>query len=86
MRRRLSSSSSQGSAVLAYLKDKSYKERSTPERRYAIYASIVVARKQEGASPAVPGSGFHSSSLNPLVKNLALLPPDMARVIIAFVR
>jgi hypothetical protein len=67
-------------AVLAFLKRKSFLERAP--LRFAIYASMVVARKQEGRG--VPGSGFHSSSLSPLVKNIALLPPDMSRLVIEF--
>jgi hypothetical protein len=68
-------------AVLAFLKRKSFLERAP--LRYAIYASMVVERKQEGRPAPVPGRSFHSS-LYPLSRNLALLPPDMARAIIEF--
>ena len=61
-------------AVLAYLKKKSFNER-TP-LRYAIYASALRARSQEEERTA--------ESPTPLAFHMAKLPPDMARVVIEF--
>jgi hypothetical protein len=62
-------------AVLAYLKKKSFNER-TP-LRYAIYASALRARSQEEEERT-------AESPTPLAFHMAKLPPDMARVVIEF--
>jgi hypothetical protein len=62
-------------AVLAFLKRKSKDERVAA--RYAIYASALRARSEEGEPRTL-------SSPTPLAFALAKLPPDMARVIVEF--
>jgi len=64
-------------AVLAFLKRKSKDERMAA--RYAIYASVLVARKQEGRRVAA------RRKASPLAAAMAKLPPDMNRVIVEFV-
>ncbi|GMI39524.1 hypothetical protein TeGR_g14536 [Tetraparma gracilis] len=63
-------------AVLAYLKRKSFLERAP--LRYAVYASVLVARKQEGRRVA------ERRRASPLAAAMARLPPDMNRVIVEF--
>jgi hypothetical protein len=63
-------------AVLAYLKRKSKDERTAA--RYAIYASVLVARKQEGRRVA------ERRRADPLAARIALLPKEMAREIVEF--
>jgi hypothetical protein len=63
-------------AVLAFLKRKSKDERMAA--RYAIYASVLVARKQEGRRVA------ERRRADPLAARIALLPKEMAREIVEF--
>jgi hypothetical protein len=63
-------------AVLAFLKRKSFLERAP--LRYAIYASVLVARKQEGRRVA------ERRRASPLAARIALLPKEMAREIVEF--
>ncbi|GMI52389.1 hypothetical protein TeGR_g15152 [Tetraparma gracilis] len=63
-------------AVLAYLKRKSKDERMAA--RYAIYASVLVARKQEGRRVS------ERRRADPLAARMALLPKEMAREIVEF--
>jgi hypothetical protein len=63
-------------AVLACLKRKSKDERVLA--RYAIYASVLVARKQEGRRVA------ERRRADPLAARIALLPKEMAREIVEF--
>jgi hypothetical protein len=72
----LSEDDAEPAAVLAYLKEKSRKERAT-SMRYATYACIRRARDQENE----PRTG---DSPIPLAFALAKLPPDMNRVIVEF--
>jgi hypothetical protein len=62
-------------AVLAFLTRKSKDERAAA--RYAIYASALRARSEEG----LPRT---AESPTPLAFSIAELPPDMARVIVEF--
>jgi hypothetical protein len=64
-------------AVLTFLKRKSKDERAAA--RYAIYASALRARSEEGQPRT-------SESPTPLAFALAKLPPDMVRVVIEFKR
>jgi hypothetical protein len=63
-------------AVLAYLKKAAFNERAP--LRYAIYASVLVARKQEGRRVA------ERRRADPLAASIALLPKEMAREIVEF--
>ena len=63
-------------AVLAHLKRKAFLERAP--LRYAIYASVLVARKQEGRRVA------ERRRADPLAARIALLPKEMAREIVEF--
>jgi hypothetical protein len=72
----LSAPSADPAAVLAYLKRKSFLERAP--LRYAVYASVLVARKQEGRRVA------ERRRASPLAAAMARLPPDMNRVIVEF--
>jgi hypothetical protein len=74
----LSKQGADPAAVLAFLKRKSFLERAP--LRYAIYACVRRARDQEGAQSR---ARFHST-ISPLAKNIALLPPDMSRLVIEF--
>jgi hypothetical protein len=71
----LSAPDADPAAVLAYLKRKSKDERTAT--RYATYACLYRARKQEGAR-------FLSSTPSILARNMAKLPPDMNRLILEF--
>jgi hypothetical protein len=71
----LSAKDADPAAVLAYLKRKSKDERVAA--RYAIYASALRARSEEGEP-------LTDESPTPLAFHLAKLPPDMARVIVEF--
>ncbi|GMI40939.1 hypothetical protein TeGR_g15280 [Tetraparma gracilis] len=64
-------------AVLAFLKRKSFLERAP--LRYAIYACVLAARKQEGKRVA------ERRRASPLAARIALLPKEMAREIVEFV-
>jgi hypothetical protein len=72
----LSAGDADPAAVLAYLKRKSKDERMVA--RYAIYASVLVARKQEGKRVA------ERRRADPLAARMALLPKEMAREIVEF--
>jgi hypothetical protein len=72
----LSAPDANPAAVLAYLKEKSRKERA-PGLRYAIYASIRRARDQEEEPRTL-------SSPTAFAFALAKLPPDMNRVVVEF--
>jgi hypothetical protein len=72
----LSEAGADPAAVLAYLKRKSFLERAP--LRYAIYASVLVARKQEGKRVA------ERRRADPLAARMALLPKEMAREIVEF--
>ena len=72
----LSARDADPAAVLAYLKRKSKDERMAA--RYAIYASVLVARKQEGRRVA------ERRRAAPLASRIALLPKEMAREIVEF--
>jgi hypothetical protein len=72
----LSNQDADPASVLAYLKRKSKDERMAA--RYAIYASVLVARKQEGKRVAV------RRKASPLASAMAKLPFDMNRVILEF--
>ena len=72
----LSARDADPAAVLAYLKRKSKDERMAA--RYAIYASVLVARKQEGRRVA------ERRRAAPLAARIALLPKEMAREIVEF--
>jgi hypothetical protein len=72
----LSKMNADPAAVLAYLKRKSKDERMAA--RYAIYASVLVARKQEGRRVA------ERRRASPLASAIALLPKEMAREIVEF--
>jgi hypothetical protein len=80
----LSAHNADPATVLAFLKRRSFLERAP--LRYAIYACVRRARDQEvPAPPAVPGTLFRSGRTpTPLAANLALLPPDMTRLVIEF--
>jgi hypothetical protein len=71
----LSARDADPAAVLAYLKRKSKDERAAA--RYAIYASALRARSEEGEPRT-------DESPTPLAFSIAKLPPDMARVIVEF--
>ncbi|GMI27005.1 hypothetical protein TeGR_g10780 [Tetraparma gracilis] len=73
----LSARDADPAAVLAYLKRKAFLERAP--LRYAIYASVLVARKQEGKRVA------ERRRADPLAARMALLPKEMAREIVEFV-
>ncbi|GMI23370.1 hypothetical protein TeGR_g146 [Tetraparma gracilis] len=73
----LSARDADPAAVLAHLKRKAFLERAP--LRYAIYASVLVARKQEGRKVA------ERRKASPLAAAMAKLPPDMNRVIVEFV-
>ncbi|GMI57720.1 hypothetical protein TeGR_g9977 [Tetraparma gracilis] len=72
----LSAPNADPAAVLAYLKRKSKDERMAA--RYAIYASVLVARKQEGRRVA------ERRRADPLASAIALLPKEMAREIVEY--
>ena len=72
----LSAEDADPAAVLAFLKRKSKDERIAA--RYAIYASVLVARKQEGRRVA------ERRRASPLAARIALLPKEMAREIVEF--
>jgi hypothetical protein len=72
----LSAEGADPAAVLAHLKRQSFLERAP--LRYAIYASVLVARKQEGRKVA------ERRRASPLASRLALLPKEMAREIVEF--
>ncbi|GMI31890.1 hypothetical protein TeGR_g3613 [Tetraparma gracilis] len=72
----LSARGADPAAVLAYLKRKSKDERMA--LRYAIYASVLVARKQEGRRVA------ERRRASALASAMALLPKEMAREILEF--
>jgi hypothetical protein len=72
----LSANDADPAAVLAHLKRKSKDERAV--LRYAIYASVLVARKQEGRRVA------ERRRAAPLAACIALLPKEMAREIVEF--
>jgi hypothetical protein len=74
----LSKEDADPAAVLAFLKRKSKDERMAA--RYAIYASVLVARKQEGRRVA------ERRRADPLAARIALLPKEMAREIVEFKR
>jgi hypothetical protein len=74
--RSLSKFNADPAAVLAYLKRKSKDERMAA--RYAIYASVLVARKQEDRRVA------ERRRADPLAARIALLPKEMAREIVEF--
>jgi hypothetical protein len=63
-------------AVLAYLKWKSFREQAP--LRYAVYACVLAARKQEGRKIA------ERRRADPLAARIALLPKEMAREIVEF--
>jgi hypothetical protein len=73
----LSAEGADPAAVLAHLKRKAFLERAP--LRYAVYASVLVARKQEGRRVA------ERRKASPLAAAMAKLPPDMNRVIVEFV-
>jgi hypothetical protein len=72
----LSKGDADPAAVLTYLKRKSKDERMAA--RYSIYASVLVARKQEGRRVA------ERRRASPLASAMALLPKEMAREIVEF--
>jgi hypothetical protein len=72
----LSKMNADPAAVLAFLQRKSKDERAAT--RYAIYACVLVARKQEGRRVS------ERRRADPLAARIALLPKEMAREIVEF--